>query len=92
MIKRFLLWFFKTLGGILTRLRVEGIENLPPHGPYIMTANHLSIFDVALVFAVVGGEDTSGWAAEKWEKHPIFGPLLKLGGGIFIQVASFIPT
>lgn len=85
MIKRFLRWFFKLLGRILVRFDVEGIENLPARGPYIMTTNHLSIYDVALVFAWLGGEQISGWAAEKWQKHPIAGPLLRLGGGVFIQ-------
>ena len=85
MIKRFMRWFFNLLGRLLVRFDVEGTENLPAQGPYILTTNHLSIFDVALVFAWLGNEDTSGWAAEKWQKHPIAGPLLRLGGGVFIQ-------
>jgi 1-acyl-sn-glycerol-3-phosphate acyltransferase len=85
MFVRFLRWVFKTVGGCIAHISFEGQENLPPHGPYIMTANHLSIFDVPVVFGWLGGEDVTGWAAEKWEQHPIFGPLLRLGGGIFIQ-------
>ena len=85
MFVRFMRWLFKTLGGCLTRVTFEGLENLPPHGPYIFTANHLSIFDVPIVFGWLGSEDVTGWAAEKWEQHPIFGHLLRLGGGIFIQ-------
>jgi 1-acyl-sn-glycerol-3-phosphate acyltransferase len=85
MIKRFLRWFFNLLGRILVRFDIEGIENLPDQKPYIMVTNHLSIYDVVLVFAWLGNEDTSGWAAEKWENHPIAGTLLRMGGGVFIQ-------
>jgi 1-acyl-sn-glycerol-3-phosphate acyltransferase len=85
MIKRFMRWFFNLLSRILVRFDIEGIENLPGTKPYIMVTNHLSIYDVALVFAWLGDEDTSGWAAEKWENHPIAGPLLRMGGGVFIQ-------
>jgi 1-acyl-sn-glycerol-3-phosphate acyltransferase len=85
MIKRFIGWIFRILSSILIRFHLEGIENLPAHGPYILTINHLSIFDVALVFGWLGREDMAGWAAEKWEKHPIAGPLLRLGDAVFIQ-------
>jgi 1-acyl-sn-glycerol-3-phosphate acyltransferase len=85
MMKRFLRWILKLIARILVRFEVEGIENLPSQGPYIMTTNHVSVYDVALVFAWLGGEDISGWAAEKWQKHPLAGPLLRLGGGVFIQ-------
>jgi 1-acyl-sn-glycerol-3-phosphate acyltransferase len=37
----------------LVRLRVEGAANLPPEGPAIIAANHLSFFDsVLLMFAL----------------------------------------
>lgn len=34
---------------LLVRVRVEGIENLPPTGPAIVAANHLSFFDSLLL-------------------------------------------
>jgi 1-acyl-sn-glycerol-3-phosphate acyltransferase len=48
-------------------------------------ANHLSYFDLPLLFGVLGGPNVTGWAAEKYERHPIFGPIVRMGGGIFIQ-------
>jgi 1-acyl-sn-glycerol-3-phosphate acyltransferase len=36
---------------VLVRVRVEGVEHLPRHGPAILAANHLSFFDsVLLIF------------------------------------------
>ena len=82
---RFLRWIFNFLSAILTKREVEGWEHLPAEGPYILAANHLSIIDLPLLFGLVGAENVTGWAAEKWEHHPIVGRLLRLGGGIFIQ-------
>jgi 1-acyl-sn-glycerol-3-phosphate acyltransferase len=50
-----------------------------------MASNHLGLVDVPLIFGLVGGEHLTGWAAEKWQGHLIFGTLLRMGGGIFIQ-------
>lgn len=35
------------------RLRVEGIENLPAHGPYIITPNHPSEIDAVVLAAIL---------------------------------------
>jgi 1-acyl-sn-glycerol-3-phosphate acyltransferase len=69
----------------LARVEVSGLESLPPGGPYLLVSNHLSIADVAVVYALVGGENVTGWAAEKYRFHPIFGLILRLAGGIFIR-------
>ncbi len=82
---RLLRWIFNAIMAILTRREVEGLENLPPQGPYIIAVNHLSILDVPFVYGILGGPHITGWAAEKWERHPLVSPLLRLGHGIFIQ-------
>lgn len=82
---RFLRWVFNGLFALLTIRDVEGLDNVPPDGPYILAANHLSLYDPALIYGLIGDERFSGWAAEKWERHWIFGTILKLGGAIFIQ-------
>ena len=61
------------------------MENLPPSGPYILVLNHLSYFDLPFVFGLIGGENVTGWAAEKYQRHPFFGPILRMAGGIFIE-------
>jgi 1-acyl-sn-glycerol-3-phosphate acyltransferase len=85
MFSRFLHWIFDLLSRLLSHREVEGLENLPGSGPYILAINHLSYFDLPFVFGLIGGEDVTGWAAEKYARHPIFGPILRMGGGIFID-------
>ena len=82
---RLLRWIFDRLSALLTRRVVEGLENLPPDGPYIIAVNHLSYLDVPFVFGLIGSEKVTGWAAEKYQRHPLFGPILRMAGGIFIE-------
>lgn len=82
---RLLRWFFDKLMALLTDRRIEGMENVPPQGPYIMVVNHLSVVDVPLLYVQLGGEHVTGWAAEKYRRHPLFAPLVRLGGGVFIR-------
>lgn len=75
-------------GWILDRLTVrtiEGGDRLPPDGPCLVVGNHLSFLDAVLLYDLIGGENVSAWAAEKWERNLIFGSLLRMGNAIFIQ-------
>jgi long-chain acyl-CoA synthetase len=40
----------------LFHLRVSGVENLPAHGPYIVSSNHQSYFDPAVLAGIVPRE------------------------------------
>lgn len=70
---------------VVTIRDIHGQENLPPPRPCIVVANHLSFLDAVVVFAHVGGEDTTAWAAEKWRNDLFFGVLLRLGNAFFIE-------
>lgn len=85
MLVRAMRWIFNILYVLLTRRRVSGLENLPARGPYILAANHLSIFDVPLLFGLIGGEHVTGWAGEKWASNPLIAAIVRAGKGIFIQ-------
>jgi 1-acyl-sn-glycerol-3-phosphate acyltransferase len=76
---------FNILFALLTERKVEGLENLPAQGPYIVAANHLSIFDTPFLYGLIGGKDVTGWAGEKYARHPFYGLIIRLGGGIFIR-------
>lgn len=80
-----LYWFFSLLVRTLSRTRAEGLENIPSTGSYLMVSNHLSMADVPVAYIYLGGPHITGWAAAKWRYHPIFAPIVRLGGGIFIE-------
>jgi 1-acyl-sn-glycerol-3-phosphate acyltransferase len=69
----------------MTIRHVEGRQHLPDDGPCIIVANHLSFLDAVLVFALVGGDRLTAWAAEKWERNLFFGTFLRLGNAFFIR-------
>jgi 1-acyl-sn-glycerol-3-phosphate acyltransferase len=85
MFSRLLRAVFKVAIALIARRNTIGLENLPSSGPYILVVNHLSFFDLPFLFGLLGGENVTGWAAEKYQKHPLFGPMLKWAGGIFIE-------
>ena len=82
---RFLRLPAEVLLDLLTIRRIDGRRHLPAGGPCIVVTNHLSFLDAALVFDLVGGEDMTAWAAEKWENNLIYGTLLRLGNAFFVQ-------
>lgn len=68
------------------RVRIHGREKIPRSGPYIIVVNHTSKADPPLVLITMPvGVRMRYFAAEKWEKHLIFGLLLKWGGAIFVN-------
>jgi 1-acyl-sn-glycerol-3-phosphate acyltransferase len=70
---------------LLTRLDVAGLEHLPATGPAILAPNHVVWFDVVPIFAYTKAPVVT-FAAEKWEHHPLVGPLMRyLGNAIFVQ-------
>jgi 1-acyl-sn-glycerol-3-phosphate acyltransferase len=77
-------WFIKPLIRLLFRLHVEGLENVPEQGSFILVSNHLSYFDSPVVFAVLPRVMTV-LAAEKYEQHPVFAPILRIAGAVFIH-------
>ncbi len=85
-------WFYRLMQalirgllGIFGTLHVEGKENFPKQGPYIMAVNHLHWMDIPVLFVILPHE-VATFAAEKWERHWLVGTLLRLFGHvIFVQ-------
>jgi 1-acyl-sn-glycerol-3-phosphate acyltransferase len=74
----FLLFFLGTK-------KVTGRENIPPAGPYIIVVNHMSKADPPLLLMAFPPIRLRFFAGEKWEKHPIFGPMMRWAGAIYIN-------
>ncbi len=78
-------WIFELAFSLLSHRDISGVENIPNAPPYIVVANHLSYFDAPLLLTILKVERITGWAAEKYQRHPLFGPFVSSHGGVFIQ-------
>lgn len=74
----FLLFFLGTT-------RITGRENIPAQGPYIIVVNHMSKADPPLLYVSFPPFKLRFFAAEKWESHPFFGPIMRWAGAIYIN-------
>lgn len=74
---------------LLTRIQVEGEENIPATGPFVLAPNHIHMFDIPVIFGFLSRRAVV-FAADKWQKNPIFGPLLSLFGDA-IYVSRGVP-
>lgn len=69
------------------RLRVEGQENLPASGPFILAPTHRSIIDTP-VSSAVATRRLRFMGADKWWKNKWFGKLLTALGGFPVSRGS----
>ncbi|HYZ92251.1 MAG TPA: lysophospholipid acyltransferase family protein [Actinomycetota bacterium] len=66
---RLLKWSLRTGIRPFYRLRVQGAEHVPPTGPGIVAANHVSLFDAAAVQLAVRRRLTALAKAEYWKSR-----------------------
>ena len=62
---------------LLTRTKVSGLENIPTEGGVLMTANHLSVVDPALVFMSLDRQDATGFVAKKHQSNLFYRTIVK---------------
>jgi len=84
MIKTILGFLIKILLSAIADIKLYGTENMP-QGGFILATNHLGRLDAALIFYIFSGRDMILPIAEKYEHHPIFGPLGRGVGGIWLD-------
>ena len=69
----------------LLELRVEGLENVPRHGPCLLVFNQMSVFDTPLLSVIVPRADVTGLVARDYRVNPFYRVLVECGGGMWIR-------
>lgn len=88
-------WFYHpgtAMAGLAIKLvggaRVEGLEHLPRHGPFILVANHCSHADPPLLGWATGhqiGRVVHFMAKEEMQRWPVLGWFAARGGVFFVR-------
>lgn len=76
---------FRLLFILLTRVIVQGKENIPSQGGYIIAANHLSMIEVPLIYCIINRDYVTGWVAKKHQSNPFFRWIVNSMGGIWLN-------
>jgi len=84
MLNRLMRGFFFVLIKLLSRPRIEGLENMPESGAFLVVSNHTSMADIPMGLTFLGDREIKGWVAAKWSSHPLLAPIVRMSGGIFI--------
>lgn len=69
----------------LTRVRIQGIENVPKTGACLLAVNHLSLLEPPLVFGLVKREKITALVAKKYRRKLFFRWLIRAVDGIWIN-------
>lgn len=76
--------FFRFLAALLIKKAdIQGVENIPLEGAFILATNHLSFLDSPLLFITVP-RIVYLLAGERYQRH-LFTPLMRIPGAIFVQ-------
>lgn len=79
---------FRGIFRLLTRVRIDGRENIPASGSYLITINHVSLFEAPFVLAFWPVAPEGVGASDLWER-PGQSLLVRLYGGIPVRREEF---
>ena len=74
-------WLFR----ILCRIKEEGSERLPDHGPCIVVVNHINFLEVPIIYPFMYPRLTSSLVKKETWENPFLGRLATLWNGIPIR-------
>lgn len=76
---------FKVLFKLLTRTEVQGQENVPQQGAFILATNHMSRIDVPLLLIATPRDDLIALVANTYRSNPFFHLMVIMSGSIYID-------
>ncbi|HVN56541.1 MAG TPA: lysophospholipid acyltransferase family protein [Anaerolineaceae bacterium] len=74
-----------TLFHRLTDIEIEGVENVPAQGAFILTTNHISRLDVPLLMITTPRNDMVALVADKYKPNPLFSFIVHTTHSIWID-------
>ncbi len=83
--RNFLRWLVRSLINLIAVVKIQGYENLPTSGAFVIATNHLGILDSAMLYYALNRWDVFIPVAEKWERVWLFRFLSKYFNLIFID-------
>ena len=78
-------FIIRALMWLVARVEVDGMENLPASGGYIVVANHLGRMDIPLVYDLLDRDDVILLVAEKYRKYGIVRWLVKKVDALWLE-------
>lgn len=69
---------------LITDIEIHGMEKMPT-GNVIVAANHLGRLDTAVILCLLDREDIIMAIAEKYQNHPLFGPIGRATNAIWLN-------
>lgn len=72
---------FRLIFHILSQVHIQGLENVPEHGPYLIAINHISLYEPPFILAFWPTLLEAAGAVEIWERRGQ-NVLVRLYGGI----------
>lgn len=82
--RKFISKSIRFIVGLIARVKVEGIENLPKGGGYVLASNHLGRLDTAMLYYSLEGDFIMP-VAEKYEHHWLYGRIGNAMGAIWLD-------
>ncbi|MEL7645222.1 MAG: lysophospholipid acyltransferase family protein [Anaerolineaceae bacterium] len=79
----------RKLAKTLSNLTVEGYENVPESGAFILVTNHISRLDMPFLMLSTSRQDTIGMAGDSYRKIAFFNWLLTSMGVIWVNRESY---
>ena len=79
---------FRLVFYLLSDGKIIGKENIPTHGPYMVTINHISLFEAPFIAAFWPKPLEAAGAVEIWDR-PGQATLVRLYGGIQVHRGEF---
>ena len=82
---RFACFLARLVVRLVTRLEIQGLQNLPSSESFVIASNHLGRLDPALVYCILDRKDIIMLVAEKYREIPLVPWLVKQLDGIWVD-------